>query len=120
METVRDIAFCDRLAERFPEVGVLLAEHRREYGETLPHVFMADVARWFVDQSLSTRTGRAKALAGWFDDEYQSLTPYSQNVIDVSLLENLPWPPDPKAPRNRTSTRPPAPTDPERSAGLAS
>ena len=44
------VAFCDRLAERHADLASLLAEHRRDNDETLPHLFMADVERWFEER----------------------------------------------------------------------
>jgi hypothetical protein len=89
-----DAAFCDRLAELHPELASLLADHRHDNDETLAHVFMADVERWFEEKYRAGEQEPALALAGWLDEEYPSASPSIENVICVSFLEMLPWPPD--------------------------
>jgi hypothetical protein len=92
------IAFCDALVTEFPELEPNLAEHREDMeGETLPHVFMADVTRWFMERYRAGESRSAKALTDWFDSQYPTADADVRNVIDVSFLENLPWPPDPDA-----------------------
>ena len=89
-----DAAFCDRLAELHSELAALLAEHRQDNDETLPHLFMADVARWFEAKYRAGEREPALALARWLEEEYPSASPTIENVICVSFLEMLPWPPD--------------------------
>lgn len=89
-----DAAFCDRLAELHPELAALLAEHIEDNDETLPHLFMSDVARWFEAKYRTGEREPALALAGWLDEEYPSASPSIENAICVSFLEMLPWPPD--------------------------
>jgi hypothetical protein len=90
------IAFCEALAALFPALASVLAEHREEHrGETLAHLFMGDVARWYVERYLAGDSKAAKGLADWLDAEYPTADEYVRNVVDVSFLEALPWPPDP-------------------------
>lgn len=91
------VAFCDSLAERFPDLRPLLAKHREDHDGTLPHVFMGDVSRWFIDEYRTGHRETIEAMAAWLDDRYPSAGAAVQNVIDVSFLENLPWSPDPDA-----------------------
>jgi len=88
-----DAAFCDRLAELHPELVSLLAEHRDDHGETLAHVFMARVEWWFEEKYRAADHEPALALARWLEEEYPSASPSIENVICVSFLEMLPWPP---------------------------
>jgi hypothetical protein len=88
-----DDAFCNRLAGLHPELMSLLAEHRRDNGEILPHVFMADVEGWF-EQKVRAGERAAMALTVWLEAEYPSASPSIENVICVSFLEALPLPPD--------------------------
>jgi hypothetical protein len=76
----------------------MLAEHREDMGgETLAHLFMGDVVRWYMERYLAGDSKRAKGLADWLDAVYPTADAYVQNVVDVSFLEDLPWPPDPNA-----------------------
>jgi hypothetical protein len=88
---------CNRIVIVFPVLEPILVEHRRDHGQTLAHLFMADVARWYVEQIRRGAPERAAALSAWLDDAYPMQSDFERNVIDVSFLENLPWPPDPDA-----------------------
>ena len=92
------IDFCEAMAAQFPEVARVLAEHREENeGETLPHVFMGDVVRWYMERYLAGDSHSAKGLADWLDAVYPTADEHVQSVVVASFLENLPWPPDPNA-----------------------
>ncbi len=90
------IDFCEAMVAQFPDLAPVLAEHREDMGgETLPHLFMGDVVRWYMKRYLTGDRQRAKELADWLDAVYPTADPHIQNVVDVSFLEDLPWPPDP-------------------------
>ena len=91
------VELCDRVAARFPELALLLEVHRADNDETLAHIFMDDVARWYVAKHQAGKGGAVKELANWLDTEYPRMAADAQNAIDVSFVESLPWPPDPDA-----------------------
>jgi hypothetical protein len=92
------IAFCEAMAAQFPALAPVLAEHREEHGgETLAHMFMGDVTRWYIERYLAGDSKSARGLADWLEAEYPTADEYVRNVMDVSFLEALPWPPDPYA-----------------------
>jgi hypothetical protein len=87
--------FMRRLVERFAELEPQLAEHRRDNrDQILAHVFMGDVKRWFVQAYRDGRVTDASAFAGWLEAEYEAGPPDTRNVIEVSFLYDLPWPPE--------------------------
>jgi hypothetical protein len=91
------VAFCERLAELAPELGALLTEHREGDGETLPHLFMGDVTREVVNEFLAGREMPLRTVAGWLEEQYPTASEPVEDVIALSFLDNLPWPPDPDA-----------------------
>jgi hypothetical protein len=58
---------------------------------------MGDVKRWFVQAYRDGRLADAKALADWLDTEYPTMADDARNVVEVSFLYDLPWPPEPEA-----------------------
>lgn len=70
LEMDRDDPFCDRVASRFPKLApIRLAEHRTDQsGDTLPHVFMADVARWYLERQRAGDVATVHTFAAWLDN----------------------------------------------------
>jgi len=96
------IDFVHALVEAFPVLGRLLDEHIEDnFGEVLPHLFIADVARTAVS-ALSGTTSEVplgpfdsaliKRLLAFLEDRYISDGPEVQELLAVSFLENLPRP----------------------------
>lgn len=82
------------LAARFDQLMPLLAEHLDDNnGEVLPHVLFWNFTRAVVDSYL----GRPSQVA-WrefvmiLDEEYKRGDAYLRGIVDVSFLENLPFP----------------------------
>jgi hypothetical protein len=98
----------ERLVRAFPELQHTLDEHLKDNDELLPHLFYGDVSRWFVERCLANDE-RAAEFAQWLEGEFEgkvdSLEDQLQgresvdNLISVSFVENLPWPPDRDADR---------------------
>jgi hypothetical protein len=92
--------FSSDLANRFPSLGAVLAEHMKDnFGAILPHVFFGDVTRWLVGlvtvantaEALRNRKELTSAL-GYLENAYNSGDEELQELISVSFLENLPRP----------------------------
>ena len=78
------VAFCGQLTRHFPELASLLQEHIADYDEILPHVFMADVARYVLTEERG-RVQIVSHLDGSLRDQGNDI----QNLIAVSFVENL-------------------------------
>lgn len=78
---------CLEIAEAFPELQPLYAEHLEDYGDGgLPHLFYGDVTRW-AEQLTDPKTIRR--FTRFIERQYASGDFYTRNLIYVSLLENL-------------------------------
>lgn len=90
------VAFVEDLAARFPGLKGALEDHRKDYGEVLPHVFLADVVRYLVAlTAVEGRLGEAQKLVAHFEAQFGQ--PELQELIAVSFVENLPGPSEPGA-----------------------
>lgn len=92
-----DHAFIGALVWRFPDLMDDLGEHLADNNrELLPHVFMASVEKW-AESLLAGRASELEALlkflAGGVASGFESV----HNLIDVSFVENLPYPDEPNA-----------------------
>lgn len=89
------VAFVGALVHRFPELLPLLQEHLDDQdGEVLPHVFMGDLTRWLVRRfaTAGAQDATLRQILGFMEDAYRSRDPEAQELLSVSLLENLPRP----------------------------
>ena len=83
-----------RLVEQFTQLVPLYAEHLADNnGELLPHVLFWEVTRSVVDSYL----GRSphldwRGVIATLDGEYQQGDVYLRGIVEVSFLENLPYP----------------------------
>ena len=76
--------FCRKLAENVPEVGDIFAEHMEDNDELLPHVFLADVTRYVLDD------GKARtAIVKFLDESFAKYGPDVEELIAVSFVEYL-------------------------------
>jgi hypothetical protein len=92
-----DHAFIGALVWRFPELMDDLGEHLADNNrELLPHVFMASVEKW-AESLLEGRTSELEALLNFLADGVAGGLESVQNLIDVSFVENLPYPDEPTA-----------------------
>jgi hypothetical protein len=83
------IAFCRELAKRFPQLSPLLIEHENDNDEVLPHVFFGDVRRFVEEQLDRGDEAQLKPLFEFFEEAYVKGDEPIENVIAVSLLEDL-------------------------------
>jgi hypothetical protein len=89
--------FFHGLLQEFPQLDRLRIEHVEFYEEFLPHVFLADVARWAV--TLFGEVGRGLAaeavgirLINFIEDAYVRGDSVVRELVSVSFVENLPYP----------------------------
>ena|SRR5258708_304553 len=97
-ETLNYGNFIDRLLEYVPEFKSVYDEHRRYYGEVLPHVLLADFTRFILDayaksiksehhsQSYHKIFDRGVDL---MEHALESTDPKLRELVAVSFLENL-------------------------------
>lgn len=76
--------FCEQLAQRFPDMQLLLANHLADYDEILPHVFMGDVTRYILADG-AARPDVVIELERGLRDESRDV----QELVAVSFVENL-------------------------------
>ena len=91
-----------QLVAAFPELTPLYEEHRRDYGELLPHVFFGDLTRWILslyeDSANSPEAvARVREVIDFLEGAFASGDSDLQELISVSFLENLPFPWEPNA-----------------------
>ncbi|HET9059435.1 MAG TPA: hypothetical protein VFN61_05900 [Acidimicrobiales bacterium] len=87
-----------QLLDRVPELGPIYQEHLDDNGSVLPHVLMADVARFFNEvlaTSLAGSPGSATAAADVrtilevLEDSMEGAGQDWVEVVSASFLENL-------------------------------
>lgn len=86
------VAFTGALVWTIPELLPELGEHLSDNeGEVLPHVFMAQVERW-AEQILTERRPLVERLLEELEKGYDRGGEPVRNLIEVSFVENLPYP----------------------------
>jgi hypothetical protein len=84
-----------RFVARVPALQEVLDEHLADnFGEMLPHVFMADLTRWFVAAIAAGEGSEIAAFADAVEALYTSDDPEVRNVAAVSFMEYLVVGPD--------------------------
>jgi len=83
------------MVERFPVLGADLVEHLEDnFGELLPHVFLADLMRRVVelhDAGLDPRQDEgAKRIIDYLEDRFRSGDDQVQELISTGFVEVLP------------------------------
>jgi hypothetical protein len=93
------ISFVQELANRFPRLRPLLAEHaKHNFGEILPHLFFGDLTRYVVSLFLSLEAGKGTnedrkellEMLEFLEEAYSAGNGDVEDLISVSFLENLP------------------------------
>lgn len=88
--------FVHRMLHAVPELEDLYQEHLHDNEESLPHVLMGDVVRWLVDVYWARPSAEDSSswirLLRFLDVEYECGAGEIRNLIEVSVLENLPYP----------------------------
>ena len=83
-----------RLVAAFPALSPLLAEHRAEQnGETLPYLFLADVARW-AQQTLPADRRAVGDVVDWLEREFVNAEAAEKDLIGLGFVEAIPFPPE--------------------------
>ena len=98
-------SFARALASRVASLRPALRDHLEDnFGNLLPHVFMGDVARWFLHESRSKeRSDEIAALVGLLEQGLRAGPPDVRELIQTSFTENLPTD---KAPATRLALQP--------------
>ncbi|WP_237225587.1 hypothetical protein [Rubinisphaera sp. JC750] len=76
--------FCEELAARFDVLAPLMQEHISDFDEVLPHVFMADVARFVLSERL-----HRQEIVRVLEHNFREAAHDIQDLIAVSFVENL-------------------------------
>lgn len=91
------VAFIGSLVWRFPALQSRFAEHLEDNeGEVLPHPFMAEVERW-AESLLADRRDELAELLDALADGIERGDEAVHNLIDVSFVEQLPYPDQPNS-----------------------
>jgi len=101
--SAKTVDFIERLVAAFPYLNDLLIEHKRDnFGDILPHVFIADVARLAIAMLSSLRNAppdnraqiesRLRKLLDFLEASYENEGPEVEELLSVSFLEHLPRP----------------------------
>jgi hypothetical protein len=80
-------AALEQLVERVPELRPEWETHLDDYGEALPHVFMADVARFTKGHVFTASNDLLDRLAAAVEEMAASDDPDVENVVAVSYFE---------------------------------
>src|SRR5204862_3762142 len=88
------IDFVERLVSLFPYLRALLLEHKSDnFGEILPHLFIADLARKATDMYVALRSKSSDdrdQLLAFLETSYRSNDTEVRELLSASFLENLP------------------------------
>jgi hypothetical protein len=85
------VAFMNRLVSEILDLAPLYTEHMRDnFGEMLPHLLMADFARFAVAKATAPADiSQLKVLLEFLERGLESGNVDIENVIAVSFAENL-------------------------------
>jgi hypothetical protein len=85
-------AFSQHLADQIPPFRPLLDEHLADNdGEVLPHVFMGDVARWFLQEATTSEASDwTRRLVELLDRALIYGSSDVRELVQASFIENLP------------------------------
>jgi len=89
----------ERLVQAVPSLMPLYAEHRADYDEVLPHVFVGDVARYVTRKIAGNESGEpggmhhrdAVDILRVLDEALTTADPDLLELVSVSFLENIDW-----------------------------
>lgn len=91
----RDIQFVHDLVDGFPELDPVLKEHLKDnYGEVLPHLFLADVLRLTIARLQSGASKTEDLVVGrlltYLERSFREGDDERQELISTGFVENLP------------------------------
>jgi len=84
--------FIKSLLQLVPELHKLYDEHIVDYGELLPHVFLGDVTRFFVQEirkGAMDKDGPAGRILDFIEDDLKKDEIEIQELISFSFVENI-------------------------------
>jgi hypothetical protein len=91
------VAFVASLAWQFPELLDALRKHLIDNNrEIIAHPFMADIRRW-AEGLVAEDRSLLKTFLDYLGETYDSAHPSVKNLIEVSFVEQLPYPDEPHA-----------------------
>ena len=76
--------FCENLARECPALSDLLAEHKADYDDISPRVFLGDVTRYVLAGGTKRRD-----IVTYLNKSVSSGDPDVENLVAVSFVENL-------------------------------
>ncbi len=99
MQRSRCELWIERLVQAVPRLMPLYTEHRADYDEVLPHVFVGDVARYVAqefagiesDELRGKQQGDAVEVLRILDEALTTGDPDLMELVSVSFLENIEW-----------------------------
>lgn len=89
----------DRLVQAVPRLAPLYTEHRSDYEQVLPHVFLGDVTRFVTQAFTDNETGGSHAgrrrdaieVLRVLDEALATGESSVLELVSVSFLENIEW-----------------------------
>lgn len=88
---VQGDAFIRSLVDRFPQLRPALVEHTEDnFGEVLPHVFLAEVMRYLVAQWLRGGSSDVSAIVEYVEAAFATGDSDLEALISTGFLEALP------------------------------
>ena len=89
----RATAFMDEIAKSIPEARAVVQATRREQGEVLPHIEMAELTRWAIESIRTnpkpTTNDAVLRLLEMLERRFQDGDQDVDDLIGTSFLENL-------------------------------
>lgn len=82
-------AFVSQLAAMHPQLQQALEVHRRDYEETLPHVFLGEVVRHVCEWERKGEMSAVAEVASAVNEAWASGAEEMRELVVVSFLENL-------------------------------
>ena len=81
--------FLDRLLRAVPQLNELFAEHRTEYSDPIPMLFMAALSRWAANAFLKEDPD-LQPLLDTLEQEFAAGDEEIRDLIAVGFVESLP------------------------------
>ncbi len=87
-----EIEFVDGLVQSVTDLGLLYREHLADNDFLLPHVFLADVARYVLEAANSSGSSRAAGrVLDTIESALAAANPVVEDLVTVSFAENVAW-----------------------------
>lgn len=84
------INFIHELIRNFPEFKSIYQEHIQDNDEILPHILLADIARWIIHEfKTDGASAEVRRLLNYLETSYNHHDSDIEELIHVSLLEYI-------------------------------